>query len=55
VREGGTGREEKKRGRRSGGSCGLHFYKGTVAQDFWTVFLHRTPSLGPTGPKGRQL
>jgi hypothetical protein len=53
VREGG--REEKKTGRRSGGSCGLHFFKGTVTQDFWSDFLHRTPSLGLTGPKGRWL
>jgi hypothetical protein len=30
----GEGEGEKERGRRRGGSCGLHFFKGTVVQDF---------------------
>jgi transcription termination factor Rho len=34
VKEGGRGRDEKERGRRRGGSCGLHVFKGTLVQDF---------------------
>jgi hypothetical protein len=39
-------REEKKRGRRSGGSCGLHFFKETVAQDFWSDFFASNSFFG---------
>ncbi len=46
-REGEGGGERKRRG----GSCGLHFFKGTVVQDFWSEFFASNLSLDPTGPR----
>jgi hypothetical protein len=46
-RKGGVrGREEKERVRRRGSSCGLHFFKGTVVQDFWSELFASNSSFG---------
>jgi hypothetical protein len=46
VKEGRRWREEMKRGRRREGCCALHFFKGTVVQDFWSEFFVSNPSFG---------
>jgi hypothetical protein len=51
VKEGGRGREEKEKERRRGISCGLHFFTGTVAQDFKSELFASNHPLGPTGLK----
>jgi hypothetical protein len=50
VKEGERRKKERVRGkereRRRGGSHGLHFFQGTVVQDFLSEFLVSTLPLG---------
>jgi hypothetical protein len=41
------GRERgKEEGEKERGSCGLHFFKATVAQDYWSDFFKSNSFFG---------
>jgi hypothetical protein len=49
------GERKRRRGEGVGEAVVYTFFKRQWRKIFGLIFLHRTPSLGPTGTKGRQL